>query len=212
AELYKQVDLAISYKFFKNIGSIIFYKNIKNMSMNHNLLEIDIDGLKDCIRENDTEGIKRKIKNLFHDFSKDLTAPELIKIYIENLELEFKRYVQETKENVQEFTNKLMDFNKKRETPTIEELKKEATDLCMFLGQYIESITTSNSKDIIAEMKQYIKKNYNKDINLKIIGKHLYVNPVYIGRKFKQVTGMQFNEYLHQVRIEEAKKLLRRTN
>ena len=73
------------------------------------------------------------------------------------------------------------------------------------LGQYIESITTSNSKDIIAEMKQYIKKNYNKDINLKIIGKHLYVNPVYIGRKFKQVTGMQFNEYLHQVRIERLK-------
>lgn len=212
AELYKQVDLAISYKFFKNIGSIIFYKNIKNMSMNHNLLEIDIDGLKDCIRENDTEGIKRKIKNLFHDFSKDLTAPELIKIYIENLELEFIRYVQEMKGNVQEFTNKLMDFNKKIEKSTIEELKKEATDLCIFLGQYIESITTSNSKDIIAEMKQYIKKNYNKDINLKIIGKHLYVNPVYIGRKFKQVTGMQFNEYLHQVRIEEAKKLLRRTN
>ena len=76
------------------------------------------------------------------------------------------------------------------------------------LGQYIDSITKSNSRDIIAEMKHYINKNYNKDINLKIIGKHLYVNPVYIGRKFKQVTGMQFNEYLHQVRIEEAKNFL----
>ena len=44
---------------------------------------------------------------------KDLTAPELIKIYIENLELEFIRYVQEMKGNVQEFTKKLMDFNKR---------------------------------------------------------------------------------------------------
>ncbi|NLI59261.1 MAG: response regulator [Clostridium sp.] len=212
ADLYKQVDLAISYKFFKDIGSIILYKNIKDISMNHKLFEIDIDELKSYIKENDTDGIKRTIKNLFHGFSKDLTAPELIKIYIENLELEFIRYVQEMKGNVQEFTKKLMDFNKKIEKSTIEELKKEATNLCIFLGQYIDSITKSNSKDIIAEMKHYINKNYNKDINLKIIGKHLYVNPVYIGRKFKQVTGMQFNEYLHQVRIEEAKKLLRRTN
>lgn len=210
--LYKQVDLAISYKFFKDIGSIILYRNIKNMSISHNFFEVDIDELKRHIKKNNTNGIKRTIKNLFHSFLKDFTAPELIKIYIENLELEFIRYVQEMKGNVQEFTERLMDFNKTLERSTIEGLKKEVTDLCLFLGQYIDSITKSNSKDIIVEMKQYINENYNKDINLKIIGKHLYVNPVYIGRKFKSVTGIQFNEYLHQVRIDEAKKLLRRTN
>ena len=78
--------------------------------MNHKLFEIDIDELKSYIKENDTDGIKRTIKNLFHGFSKDLTAPELIKIYIENLELEFIRYVQEMKGNVQEFTQKINGF------------------------------------------------------------------------------------------------------
>lgn len=210
--LYKQVDLTISYKFFKDIGSIILYKNIKNTSISHNLLEVDIDDLKNHIKENDIDGIKRTIKNLFYSFSRKLTAPELIKIYIENLQLEFIGYVQEMKGNIQEFTKRLIDFNKNIEKTTMEELKKDVTDLCIFLGQYIDSITKSNSKDIILEMKQYISKNYNKDINLKIIGKHLFVNPVYIGRRFKQVTGMQFNEYLHEIRIGEAKKLLRKTN
>ncbi|MDQ2084872.1 response regulator [Herbivorax sp. ANBcel31] len=210
--LFKQVDLAISYKFFKDIGSVILYKNIKNMSKNYDFFEVDIDALKKCIKKNDVDGIKRTMKNLFHGFSKKLTAPEVIKIYIENLELECIKYVMELKGNVQEFTKKIIDFNKDLEKSTMKELKNEVCDLCIFLAQYIDSITKSNSKDIILEMQQYIKENYSKEINLKIIGKELYVNPVYIGRKFKKTTGMQFNEYLHKIRIEEAKKLLRKTN
>ncbi|TYQ16622.1 UNVERIFIED_CONTAM: AraC family two component transcriptional regulator [Acetivibrio alkalicellulosi] len=211
-KLYKQVDLAISYKFFKDKGSIIYFKNIKNAQMNYDFYEGDIDDLINEIKKNNVDGITKNIKNIFHNFSKNLTAPEVIKIYIENIELEAIRHVLEIKGNIRDFTKKLMDFNKKIEKSTIDELKNNATEFCIFMADYVDSIIQSNSKDIISEVERYVKENYNKDINLKIIGKQLYVNPVYIGRKFKKTTGMQFNEYLHKIRIEESKKLLRRTN
>lgn len=38
-----------------------------------------------------------------------------------------------------------------------------------------------------------------------------HMNPAYLGQLFKKETGKPFNEYLNMKRIEEAKRLLKRT-
>ncbi|XEC93969.1 helix-turn-helix domain-containing protein [Paenibacillus tarimensis] len=38
------------------------------------------------------------------------------------------------------------------------------------------------------------------------------MNPVYLGQLFKKKYGMYFNEFLLQVRVREAKRLLRQTD
>lgn len=38
------------------------------------------------------------------------------------------------------------------------------------------------------------------------------MNPVYLGQLFKKTYGLFFNEFLLQLRVNEAKKLLRQTD
>ena len=58
----------------------------------------------------------------------------------------------------------------------------------------------------------YIKKNYNKELNMAIVSNEISMNYSLFSYDFKQLTGKNFVTYLRDIRIEEAKKLLKDTD
>lgn len=64
----------------------------------------------------------------------------------------------------------------------------------------------------VGNVVRYIRKEYKKPLRLQEVAKALHFQPAYMGQLFKKKMGMSFIEYLHRTRIEEASKLLRRTN
>ncbi|MCC3375348.1 response regulator transcription factor [Cohnella sp. REN36] len=69
----------------------------------------------------------------------------------------------------------------------------------------------TNAKGDIVKIKTYIEQHYNEDISLKSIAARFYMNPVYLGQLFKKTYGMYFNDFLLQIRVHNAKRLLRQT-
>ncbi|CAN7668941.1 response regulator [Paenibacillus sp. LjRoot153] len=63
---------------------------------------------------------------------------------------------------------------------------------------------------VISAAEDYVKSHYSEKLQLQHVAEHFRLNPAYFGQRFKKQVGLTFNEYLHVVRIEEAKKLLRR--
>lgn len=61
----------------------------------------------------------------------------------------------------------------------------------------------------IDEIKDYIERNYNKKITLKLIADAVFLNPSYISQLFLKETGEHYNDYLVNVRLNHAKKLLK---
>lgn len=59
--------------------------------------------------------------------------------------------------------------------------------------------------------QNYVKKNYNTDVTITKLARLYNLNEKYIGRLFKTQTNMSFNQYLNNVRVIEAKVLLRET-
>lgn len=57
--------------------------------------------------------------------------------------------------------------------------------------------------------KEYIQKNYKKNIRLTDIAQAENLNPSYLSRIFKETTGKTFSDYLTFYRMEIAKELLR---
>lgn len=78
--------------------------------------------------------------------------------------------------------------------------------------QYIAQLRTEQSKGDINKIKRYIDSHYTENISLKSIAAEFYMNPVYLGRLFRKSYNQYFNEYLLQLRIQEAQKLLRQTD
>lgn len=63
---------------------------------------------------------------------------------------------------------------------------------------------------LFEEITSYIKQNY-KDITLKQLSEHFHFHEDYFNRLLKAKTGMTYTEYVQNLRIKEAEKLLRST-
>lgn len=70
----------------------------------------------------------------------------------------------------------------------------------------------STYSDLIQEVIRYIRKNYEKELSLDMLGSAFGMNGVYLGQIFRKEVGTTFLKYLTEVRMEEAKRLLKEEN
>ncbi len=101
---------------------------------------------------------------------------------------------------------------KLEEATSLPQLVEEISDL---LYQDISSkltIHTDQDNDYIRQAKNYILKNYNRSISLESLAEELNLNQTYVSALFKEGAGIKFKQYLTDVRIDNAKRLLRETN
>lgn len=66
-----------------------------------------------------------------------------------------------------------------------------------------------SSDNVIDNIKTYIHKNYTKDLTLEKVSSLFYLNPSYLSFLFKEKTAQNFTDYINQLRIEQAKSLLK---
>lgn len=60
----------------------------------------------------------------------------------------------------------------------------------------------------ISEIARYINQNYPEPLSLTSLAGRFYISPSYLSKVFKEATNFTFVEYLNNVRIKEAKRLL----
>ena len=66
--------------------------------------------------------------------------------------------------------------------------------------------------DPIEDVLRYIKRNHTQKIALEDVCKHFGYSRSYISHVFKKRVGQSFREYLTELRIEDAKSLLKHSN
>ena len=66
----------------------------------------------------------------------------------------------------------------------------------------------SESGNVIANVKRYIQEHYAENITLNSLSSVFYLHPIYLSRLFKEKTGVNFVEYVTEVRMNIAKELL----
>lgn len=95
-----------------------------------------------------------------------------------------------------------------RHQSTYQELKD------VFIGYYkkfipeVFSQKTPSEKSAVYQMKEYIKEHYSEDLSLGVLAKHFYMNPYYFSTFFKKETGQNYKNYVTEVRMKQAMKIL----
>lgn len=86
-------------------------------------------------------------------------------------------------------------------------LETVTEQIIAFLGQ--ESLEASTR--LIDRMKHYISQNY-QTVTRQKAADYFFLNPSYLSQLFKSETGEAFTDYVTQVRMEEARRLLSTTD
>lgn len=94
----------------------------------------------------------------------------------------------------------------------IDEYRESLMEWIMKLRESICESDDSEAKMKIKAAVEYVKENYMKDLNMAVVSNYISMNYSMLSYLFKQYTGTNFVNYLKDIRIREAKKLLTETD
>jgi len=79
----------------------------------------------------------------------------------------------------------------------------------LFKMSVFKKCSNSKMNDAISKAEKYLHENYSKDISRDELAEYLGLNPMYVSRLFKEKLNTTFSEYLLNVRMQKAIKLMR---
>jgi len=89
----------------------------------------------------------------------------------------------------------------------VELLRIFAEQLSM-LAEQLQVQEDTAEPPVIVRAKQFIEAHYNEDLALEDVAKSVNMSMFYFCKLFKRMTGLNFTQFLAQVRVEKAKNLL----
>ena len=87
-------------------------------------------------------------------------------------------------------------------------------EFLLYLSQHVSEPELEETAPTVASIQksvQYIKDNYAQDLTLDMAASEAGLTPTYFSRKFKEVVGTGFRDYVNFVRLGGAASLLRTT-
>lgn len=94
---------------------------------------------------------------------------------------------------------------------------KTLTDLLLFMKNILKHIAGQYGKNDAKEnyycelAKEYLNKNYMRDMNITDVADHLNISYSYLSKIFRTRTGVTLTDYLNNIRIEKSKEYLTNT-
>ena len=103
----------------------------------------------------------------------------------------------------------LFSYQEMEKKKSIEEIQLYARSVIRNLSKYMEADKTGSSHAVILEVLAYLEEHYNEDIGLNELADKVGMSTAYISVLFKNEVGISYIKYLTNMRIAQAKKLLK---
>lgn len=94
----------------------------------------------------------------------------------------------------------------------IDTYREELTNRIVSLHEKLHEEEDSGNNKKLKMAVEYIEQNYAKDLNMAVVSNYISMNYSMLSFLFKQYTGTNFVNYLKDIRMREAKKLLEETD
>ena len=200
---YQECLTAFSYAvFFEQADKVIRYNSIAYMSNNTPMISINIEaGLIRGILLKDDHVILTQIQE-FIDYLQNHHledgAIQSTALLLSSLEKEFS------------FTEKIEEhvFTQVRHARSLSQIKQLLVDTCQAIVSFLDT-SADQENYYVRDAKAYINDHYCQDMGVNDIANELGISYSYLCKLFKDHTQKNILEYLHEVRIEKAKELLK---
>ncbi len=215
ARIFQQAVKAQEQSLYEGYDKVFFYSNLNRKKETMNL-EASIEKLAEEIHEGQTDRVRQELRLIVENMYQ--TRPEKKKLQRTFYLLFHVLYRVSIEENIPSESVlgvKVISEEWYGRFHSIQELEKNLMESYEKLIRKIDQrdhVGPNPNNRQAAMIMNYIEKNYMKEVSLEILSEELGLTPNYLCKIFKNSTGMKLTQYINQVRIEGAKKLLRNTN
>ncbi|WP_236354715.1 response regulator [Konateibacter massiliensis] len=212
---FKEARCALNYKIIKGLNCVITYEQICDIdSKPKSVAEEDIKKFESCVDNMDDKGYKLVVEDIFRKLEKerDLSPTDLQRISL-NLILLGIRKMSFMQIQLNEYLGKnIFSLESIEKFQTTTQLKNWIFNMLKSMNELMLKNSVPEKRDVVEEAKEYMNKNFNKNISLNEISELFFINPYYFSQLFKKKTGENYQTYLIGLRVGRAKKLLEETD
>ena len=99
-----------------------------------------------------------------------------------------------------------------RNTEDFAEMTSVYKEYFLDLYRLVADSAERNDSKSITEVKKYIEDHYAENLTLEVMADHFHMNTYYFSSFFKKNMGMNFKEYLNEIRLKHAVSLMLSTD
>lgn len=211
---YASAKQALTYKYACAGSQVVSYKEEASRGLQHLNLEpaMQHDLIAQVEEHQEETVIAAQIARIFLHFEQARFATEAVKTSVHHLVTQLIAAVRRVggDEHQLELLAPMLGWPDRN--VTLRELGRLFQHFVLECADLIARERKERLGGGIRRIRAYIEAHYRENINLKMIAAHFYMNPVYLGQLFRKTYGVYFTEFLLQLRIEEAKRLLRQSD
>ncbi len=171
-----------------------------------------IDGITGAMNLLDIAGFEEAVDSATRNFREMAIMPEIVKKIVIHLLYKIMEYLRESDGApvdtlLAKYNNLLSGLS-----DAVLLLEDLMGHLMAFGKDTIDMMLREQSlksKGIIQEINEYIREHYREALTIKRLSEVFYLHPVYLGQLLQRKNGISFNEFVHDLRIEEAAALLK---
>lgn len=208
---YKDAKKALEHRLFTGKGSIINIKDIKAYtSLSYNLSKDYESKLLSSLRVGDRNNVSKIIENVFDEMKKckNIEVTNFHQVCIELFSIA-SRILMEFEINMEEvFGKRFLYFEEVKKYKTLSDAKEWMIFVLHQIIDFILNTKILKTKRIIESSREYIDKNFEKELSLEQMAQMFHISPNYFSGLFRLSVGQSFMEYIIEKRIEKAKQLL----
>lgn len=103
------------------------------------------------------------------------------------------------------------------ESETIKDISSRIQEfcdrICLLQSERLNKINAQKNTKVVEQVRAYLEAHYNNPVlSLNLVADMVNLSPGYLGKLFKSITDIPFNNYLNEIRLEKAKELLSTTD
>lgn len=169
-----------------------------------------IEALKMQLEDEATEKLSQVLERISRS-----PAADIGKIYYNYMELIFRmnKFMEDSGFSMEDVYGHDMNFYEKiQRFETTAEINTWLGNIIRFLLAFLKERQGAGIKNQMERAQEFIRKNYDKDLPLKVVSDYVSLSENYFSAQFFKYSGKNFSEYLSNIRIEKAKKYLETTD
>ncbi|MEK4436583.1 response regulator [Paenibacillus sp. FSL K6-2862] len=204
-------EKALLHTFYEtNRNGVMDYESLKDLTFQRHDDQVELTArILGAFQLIDHDAYKSAVDYIEQSFRQLRVHPEEARKYVIYLLHEIRAYMRAELAQDSGAPNRLFDI------PNLDERLLTWNDLIDMLQscgrvcfELLLKENASEAQGIVQDINDYIHEHYREGLSIKMLAERFFLHPAYLGQLLIRKNGIGFNELLHNLRIEEACRLL----
>ncbi len=205
----ESAEEAAKFLFFGE-EKIILYADVKHRELTSDPSVLSLaDRIAALTETGSEEEIRTAIGEAFGRFEARLMLPELVETFATRVAVRCASICEELGGDPEETIRRSPFFGSAANSHDLEGMRHLLQEFCLAFRTEASRLRERNSGGIQAQVADFLRSRYTETFTIRELAEMFYVHPVYLGQSFTRRYGMGIAEFVHDLRIEQACRLLK---